>query len=278
LGSPAPSPGTSSIEGVAQLDSIAGVTAHGRFSRPLKRAIGAPFRAIGYDITRRRDPLAVQARLLRDVARPVIFDGGANVGDTAAAYRRVFPGARVFAFEPFPPVFGQLSARFATDSGVQCFPTALAASEGTRELHSYAAHYTNSLLRAQPAAAEHWGKTLFDARGSVAVECTTIDVMRSRLQLDSIDILKLDLQGSEAEALRGASASLREGRIRLVYSELLVANDYEGQSRLEDLIGLLGSAGYRLFGLFDIVHDRDGMLLQMDGLFVRQEVLPRPAT
>jgi FkbM family methyltransferase len=237
--------------------------------KPVKRWIGAPFRAIGYDITRRRDPLAVQARLLRDVPRPVIFDAGANVGDTCAAYRRALPGSRVYAFEPFPPVFSRLADRFSSDPAVQCFPTALAASEGTRELHSHAVHYTNSLLLARPAAGQHWGEDLFSPRGAVAVECVTIDAMRSRLNLDTIDILKLDLQGAEAEALRGAELSLRERRIRLVYSELLVAEDYEGQSRLEDLFGLLGAAGYRLFGLYDIVHDQRGMLLQMDGLFVR---------
>src|SRR5689334_18893057 len=51
-------------------------------------------------------------------SNPVIFDLGANRGDTVATYRELFPKANIYAFEPFPGSFDCLKGRFGTDKGV----------------------------------------------------------------------------------------------------------------------------------------------------------------
>ena len=47
---------------------------------------------------------------------PLILDVGANLGSSVAFYRRLFPNARVIAFEPDPETFRRLSQRHGSAS------------------------------------------------------------------------------------------------------------------------------------------------------------------
>jgi trans-aconitate methyltransferase len=51
-------------------------------------------------------------KLCKSLDEPTIFDVGAHIGQTANEFRRRFPKARIFSFEPFPNSFQTLSANF----------------------------------------------------------------------------------------------------------------------------------------------------------------------
>src|SRR5688500_4768537 len=99
------------------------------FADHLKRLASAA----GLTFMRRRStPFGV--RWLDDLAvfvRPdVVFDVGANVGQTAQEIVSAFPSARVFAFEPVPSTFRQLEASVAPYPAVICVNAALGAQGG----------------------------------------------------------------------------------------------------------------------------------------------------
>jgi hypothetical protein len=48
------------------------------------------------------DSFRAQQLLLRHQTPQTIFDVGANKGQTALTYARLFPAARLYCFEPFP--------------------------------------------------------------------------------------------------------------------------------------------------------------------------------
>lgn len=55
--------------------------------------------------------------------------------------------------------------------------------------------------------------------GEVQVDAFTLDQIMARYGVEAVDLLKLDLEGHELDALRGATEALTKGRIHRVYSE-----------------------------------------------------------
>src|SRR5688500_8257342 len=98
------------LAGSASVLSAAGMMgntpAHTGFKRLVKRAarrFGVDIRRAGSDLL--DDPLAAVGRL--SGARPcsTIVDVGANVGQSALAYARRFPSARIHSLEPFADAY-----------------------------------------------------------------------------------------------------------------------------------------------------------------------------
>jgi hypothetical protein len=100
------------------------------------------------------------------------------------------------------------------------------------------------------------------------VQVATIDEFCRVNRIGRIDALKIDTQGTELEVLRGAAGMLSEGRIRVIYTEMIVVPSYKGQSKPHELMGFLDGLGYGLLGLYNLWSRNDGRLLQMDGIFV----------
>jgi FkbM family methyltransferase len=241
----------------------------------LKELIRKLLLAAGYEIRHKSiatlDPFRQQGMLLEGVAAPVIFDVGANTGDIAAKYRYIFPDAKIYAFEPFPDMFLALERRLRGDKQLFPFKLALGRISGKKSLRVNASSPTNSLLDTEDAAASFWGEGLMETTASVDVEVATIDDFCGMRQIEHVDVLKIDTQGTELEVLKGATGMLSKGRIRAVYAEMIVVPSYKGQGKPHELIGFLDGLGYDLLGLYNLWSRNDGRLLQMDAIFVRRE-------
>jgi hypothetical protein len=77
------------------------------------------------------------------------------------------------------------------------------------------------------------------------VTSTTVDGFMEERGLDRIDFLKLDIEGHELQALRGAQGALEKGTIRALSFEFGGCN-IDSHSYLRDFWHLL-SPGYDLF-------------------------------
>lgn len=98
---------------------------------------------------------------------------------------------------------------------------------------------------------------------------------------ETVDFLKIDVEGAELRLLRGADRLLSEGRVLFIQSEFQLISYYEEHPLLGDQQRYLADRGYRLIdlvfdhpryrrGRIDIpsVSDR-GMLMAGDAIFVR---------
>ena len=232
----------------------------------VKKALSASFDALGYQVRRKQPPgwgqdaSRDQQRLLDASDVRVVMDVGANVGDTVQHYRTIFPGASIHAFEPFPEVYRQLVERFAADPSVRPHQAAVADASGTRRFYVNEAHVTNSLLpidrtsrdRAQAGTPQGLDK-------SVDVAAITLDAFCAAEGLRAIDLLKMDIQGGEGMALEGAAGLLARQAVRVIYLEVLFAPLYEGQTYFCDITRILNRHGYRISGLYNLVHDDRGL-------------------
>jgi len=208
-------------------------------------------------------------RALVDKPDALVFDVGANRGQSTEIYRVLFEGCTVHAFEPQRDIFDELQRALGGLERVVLNHAALGDQVGTAVLHRATHRESSSLLPLNP---ESWWAQALDIRpqGSEPVALDTIDHYCAERQIVAIDLLKLDVQGFEPECLRGAGRMLAERRIGVIQAELTYHRLYERATRFSDLEGLLEPHGYRLFTIFNVrVGDQTGELLSLDTVFVR---------
>ena len=220
-----------------------------------------------------RDPFYVTQKLVTNPA-PVIFDVGAHVGETAARYRALFPGALIHSFEPFPQSYGSLVAAFRADPRVVPHNVAVAETTGAAKLRVNRASVTNSLLESDRRGEDYWGKNLLDTEGELSVKTLALDDFCREQRIEHVDVLKIDVQGAEYAVLAGARGLLERHAVDLIYLEMIMAPSYVGQRKYHYYLTSLDALGYELFDLFNLGR-RNGRLIQSDGIFVASEVLDR---
>jgi FkbM family methyltransferase len=205
-------------------------------------------------------------------ARPpvsVIYDLGANVGTWTALARAVFPSAVVHAFEPLPQHFAGFEQRTRGWDGVVLHRVALGACPGFADMDVTSYSDAASLLPLAPASTEYFGLT---SGVRVRVPVARLDDWRGERSLPQPDLLKLDLQGYELEALRGAEATLPG--VRYVLTEVSFVELYRGQPLFTEVVAFLAHRGFHLTGLG---HDGAAWvpLVTTDALFTRRTPPPR---
>ena len=234
--------------------------------RRLKVLIQDLLARAGYSIAKIQasESLAVKQTLLGDAK--IILDVGANIGGMTADYAAAFPHAQIHSFEPFSEPADKLRERFANLSRVQVHELAVAAQTGTQHFHTNLTETTNSLLPVEADAVNAWGGRLTATGPGVTVKTTTIDEFCNQHAITTIDLLKLDIQGGEFEALKGAERMLADGRIQLIFCEIILEKCYQGQQPLWAYIERLSRHGYMLVDVFDL-HRKDMRIMQLDALF-----------
>jgi FkbM family methyltransferase len=121
----------------------------------------------------------------------VIIDAGANVGYTVLRFSQQFPKARIIAIEPEQENIRQLLKNCEGNENLSLEPKALWS-------HSTRLRITN------PEDASNAFIVEEDESGKI--EAISIDDVMRRYELDSIDLLKIDIEGSEKEVFEHPSA------------------------------------------------------------------------
>jgi len=214
---------------------------------------------------RDKDAFADQKNLCAQAC--VIFDVGANQGQTSKKYRGLFPGAEIHAFEPFPDAYRVLERRYKSDQKIICNQIALGVSQGGRKFHTYEASVTNSLMPFADDVADLVPMAT-DLKTTIEVGADTLDSYCATHGVDHIDILKMDTQGAELEILRGAQRMLEEQRISLIYSEHIFVPLYEGQAEFYEVAAELAHFGFGIYDFYSFVYADSGQLKWGDAIYL----------
>jgi len=194
---------------------------------------------------------------------PVVIDGGANKGNVTARLLALLPEARLFAFEPQPRLARKLAKRFADDVRVTVCAAALGEQTGQLTLSVLSRPTLSSLLPPTGIYEKYAGEPL-DVTEYLDVPVTRLDAITSRA-----DVIKLDVQGYELPALRGASALL--ANVSAVVAEVARYPLYAGQALLPDVEAYLDTFGLALDGVYDLYREASGHIASGDALFVRRD-------
>ena len=210
--------------------------------------------------TQADERLFVRKRLAKLTQTPIVFDVGANVGQYASILFEEVPHSRVYSFEPNPFAFSQLVAGIHQPD-FHAFNLAVGSAPGPATMFDHVegeGTFHGSLVKGVIENVHH------DRAREIPITVTTIDNMMNELKLDRIDLLKIDVEGFEAEVLRGAEHAIREKKIGLVQFEF---NEMNTISRVfvQDFIGLLpGYKLHRLLGSGDLLDISDESILRRE--------------
>jgi len=175
----------------------------------------------------------------------VFVDVGANQGElTLVAARRARHG-RVISFEPVP----QWHERLAANVALNRFAHVTLVRAGVSDREGEADMFTSLDKAAQASLNE--GLSSFQRSGTRDVPVgrfplVTLDAWAAREGLSRLDLLKVDVEGSERAVLEGARATLERFRPMLLLElneETFGAAGYTGDT----LAGWLRGLGYTLF-------------------------------
>ena len=161
-----------------------------------------------------------------------VVDCGAYVGEfTLYAAAAVGPSGKVVAFEPDPEIFGKLEANIVLNGlgNVTAVPKGLWSADGALKFVGDSVKgYSFIAADKDPAAIE--------------VPVASLDSELDRLGIGSVDFIKMDVEGAEIEAVRGARRTLGSGAPALAIASYHIVDGRKSHIELEKV---LASFGYR---------------------------------
>lgn len=187
---------------------------------------------IGRSIEQYGEFSALEMKLFAQICTPgsVVIEVGANIGaHTVGLARLVGPQGRVLAFEPQRLPFQMLCANVALNSldNVDCFWAAVSSEVGSINVPDL-----------NPRKEYNFGGlTLLGSQSGRRVACLTLD---QYVTLPKVDLVKIDVEGMEADVLKGG-----EGLLKRFKPLLYVENDRLEKS--ETLTRLIASFDYRMY-------------------------------
>lgn len=197
----------------------------------------------------------------------VLLDVGANVGDwtgraleTIGSRRDQF---RIHAFEPCAGTIETLRGRFASEESVEAHAIAVSSSNGDALFFSGGDGLgTNSLDPSSGSSRER-------------VPLTTLDNFVSRVGIERVLMLKIDVEGFDLGVMRGASTLLARGNVDVLQFEYNW-RWLRTRTNLLDVFELIKDYPYR-FGklLGDHIEFYDAWHFELDRYFENNYVLVR---
>ena len=130
---------------------------------------------------------------------------------------------------------------------------------------------TNSLLPFTSDAEKYVCPAFMKRRGQIKVPSLTIDSYCRKRGIREIDILKLDIQGSEHKALEGARRLLEQSRIAMIFTEVWFVEAYEGAPTFQVIQEYLSRLGCSLHDLCHPVYTDTGRLKWADAIFLSRD-------
>ena len=167
-----------------------------------------------------------------------ILDCGANVGIFSVWAASHKPDVRIVALEPFPETFAGLQANIQQNglaSRVECAQLALAEAAGKRQMRTSGDSPNRQVVLDQGNGSRD---------GTVSVSCITLAECLERFEMGTVDLMKMDIEGSEWAVLLSTPPGVlrRIGHIELEYHEVHHRFGYSP----ELLFAYLEAAGHRL--------------------------------
>jgi FkbM family methyltransferase len=198
-----------------------------------------------------RSPLSNDAFMLGALKRfvkpgDVVYDIGANIGVYCRFLIQRFEASQVYAFEPMSSNQAQLQRNLALGAGcagkVRVMRYAVGDEDGTADFQVDDISSHSGSLDAVTAGRASESRRQYGLPPMVeTVKVTRLDTIVSSEHLPLPDVIKLDVEGAEAMALRGARALLlsRKPRILIELHNLAVAME---------CLQILWDCGYFCFG------------------------------
>ncbi|QWD20097.1 FkbM family methyltransferase [Polynucleobacter paneuropaeus] len=155
-------------------------------------------------------------RILVGEDSPIILDVGSNIGRYTKKVLANNPTAIVYAFEPHPQTFQELSKNMAGIKNVYTICSAVGSDDGVVSLYDYASSDGSSHASIYKGVIEdvHHAPSI---RHETAL--TKLDTFCRAKGINKIFLLKVDVEGNELEVLRGLQFYIANNLVQIIHFE-----------------------------------------------------------
>lgn len=198
----------------------------------------------------------------------VVFDVGANEGQTLKWVKHYQPQAYVISFEPVLKTYERLKKNALPYTNYLTENIALGEVAGKIEITLFDdLSVLNSL---KPDLMNHDPKAQKEI-----IEVKRMDEYCVQHNISQIDLLKIDTEGFELDVLKGAGNMLNDGRIKFIYCEVGFQQINSRNTPFQQIVAFLEEKQYYFYALYQIdSHDwKNGNHLG-NALFVHKNSFP----
>lgn len=197
----------------------------------------------------------------------MIFDIGANVGQSAQRLQAMFPKSNIHCFEPSAETFQILNDKFCDQANFQCHNMALGAESRNAKLHKSENSTMRHVMLSECESIE--------GSETEAIRIDTLDSFCGQNNIERIDILKIDTEGHDGEVIRGAQKMFGQSRIHIVQCELGVHPANKNHVPLSEMVEKMHTFGFDIFGFYSQKPRETMALRRVDTVFVSRSILAK---
>lgn len=170
----------------------------------------------------------------------VIFDIGANIGQTSKYFNQVFK-SHIYSFEPVNETYEILVSNVKNIHSIYTHNIGFGSESGTFKIPKAEHCEWNSMVNGLNSSEEYY---------SLKIE--TLDEFIKNSNVKSIDLLKTDTEGFDLEVLKGASLALQKGLVKIILTEVGFYPHDIRHTNFEQVRDYLSGYDYQLYGFYDI--------------------------
>ncbi|OHD19327.1 MAG: hypothetical protein A2086_00950 [Spirochaetes bacterium GWD1_27_9] len=154
--------------------------------------------------------------IYNDEENIVFFDVGANNGNYSKLLRQFFKKPKIYAFEPFEKIYTSLVGNLSS-LNINCINKALGATVSKINIYNDKNDEKSELVTIHKNSLD----TLFQLKDieTQEVQMISIDSFCFENKINKIDFLKIDVEGSELEVLKGAKKLIEDNKIGIIQFE-----------------------------------------------------------
>ena len=199
--------------------------------------------------------------------KPIIFDVGANDGQSIERFSSIFPKSTVHSFEPIKECYEKIFNIY-NRRNIIINNFALGDRDCERIFHVNKNSYTSSFFKINKKYAElvnydHINK-------SEKKKIKTLDGYVNSHKIKKIDILKIDTQGYELNVLKGAKKSLKD-KIKFIELELTLADYYKKKINFYEIDKVLTKNNFILCDMANFSYNKNKQLAWFDLLYLKKK-------
>lgn len=172
----------------------------------------------------------------------IIIDGGANVGTYSLLVNKIIPDCKIYSFEPVDLTFQKLLKNKKDIVNIITIKKGLFKDNCSKEINIFQHNEHSSLFDIQGLPNGGW-------EHKEIIELLRGDDFISQNGFESIDFLKLDIEGAEYDALLGFANSIKLGKIRAIQFEYGYIN-ITTKNLLIDFYNFFEANGYIIGKIF----------------------------
>lgn len=255
----------------------------------LKNFCSYGLRALGYEIKKieTKSQYSIADQAIKNIVvtdKPIIFDVGANLGQSIDRFLSLYSSPTIHSFEPNPSTFEVLckynshqnifTNNFGLSDKSSVSPLFFGPSSKLDSLRKYNTK-REDFNPVKMATKQHITENdlIEKINQSVEVRLETLQSYCETKKVEKIDILKIDTQSHELEVLQGAGAFL--DKVSLIQIEIIFSDLYNASLTFYEIEKIIKPFGFRIVALPRVVNHKkkDWLINWVDAIYAKHAII-----